>query len=194
MNTTDRAARSFNAAAAALEAGFSSKAAVKTAIEDATRAYEYGFKGVVHTALLAVAREDRSVNWDELYWGVPDLHVWKPKHAALFAEFADAVAYAQTCADLRAAIKAAPITPKAPKNDRVEAVVSQVRDLIELRKEQYGRALHLHEIFGRLPVTASWHWVVNEHGTEFTRVFFYLAGRLTPLNIILAALDATEEK
>lgn len=194
MNTIARADRRFNDAAAALEAGFSSEAARKVAIQDVTRAYDYGFKEAVHTALLAIARDDRSANWDDLYWGTPDLHVWKPKHAALFADFAGAVAFAQTCADLRAAIKAAPITPKAPKSDRAEAVVSQVRNLIELRKEQFGRALRLHEIFGRLPVTASWHWVINEHGTEFTRVFFYLAGRLTPLNVILAALDATEDK
>lgn len=190
-----RADRYFDDAFAALNAGFRSEAARKNALADVARAYDAGVKGIIHSRLLAVARDERDPQWETLYWGIPDLHVWKAKHADLFAAFADAVALADACAGLRQAIKNAPVVKAEPKvNLRQQEIERRVTDIIALRREQYGRALDLAEIFGRLPVTASWHWVTNAQGTTFPRTFYYLAGRLTPLSIIIAALEATEEK
>lgn len=187
--------RYFDDAFAALNAGFRSEAARKAALADVLRSYEYGVKGLVHPRLLALPREARDEAWDALYWGIPALHVYKPKHDALLADHPDALAHAVACVELRNAIKAATITPVAPKVDpRQQEIERRVSDIIALRKEQYGRAIALGEIFGRLPVTASWHWVTNQHGTTFLRTFYFLDGRLTPLGIIVAALQALEEQ
>jgi hypothetical protein len=66
--------------------------------------------------------------------------------------------------------------------------------MMELRKSQYARGLELHEIFGNLRVSANVHMVRNQHGTTFIRAFYYMDGKLTPLNMILAVAQEIQRR
>lgn len=180
-----------DAALDALNAGFTSKAGQKRANEDLARAY-YLHKVVIQNALLA----DRSIaDWDSLYYGVPDLHNWKARHSAAYAAWPHQVAEIEKLVELRAAVKAAPVN--APERSAPHPLEVKVRealaDLLARRKAQFLHAVDLCTVFGdgvRIKgLTASTHWVTNEHGTTFLRTFYYLFGRLTPLNTIIAAAE-----
>jgi hypothetical protein len=180
-----------DAALAAYNAGFSSKAGQQRAVEDLNRAYDLGVKRMIHDELLQIARDDRAEDWDTLYWGIPDLHNWKPKHSALFARFPENVALAEQLIALRASIKAAPVNlPVRAEPSPFEVKAREtLMDLMQRRKTQYLEAVALGEVFGGLPVSANTHLVTNDRGTTFLRTFFYLRGELTPLLVIIAAAE-----
>lgn len=178
---------------AAFAAGFTSKAAQKSATDDLNRAHE-ACRQSIQNLVLAIDRDARTEAHDNVYWGLADLHVWKPKHSALvlgtFPEAEPTVRMIEQLVDLRAVIKAAPVVKAERKtDDREAAVTKSVRDIMELRQAQYARGLELHDLFQGLPVTANVHVVTNQHGTTFLRAFYYMNGTLTPLNVILAVLQ-----
>ena len=191
-----------NAANTAYEAGFTSKAAQKRALDELNRAYDmlrdqanddirkfapYQFQGRDLTASEWASRsayfEARQLPFD--------LHAIRPHHGELMSIHTVDPVDLQLLIDLRAAIKAAPVVKieRSAEVERVVKVREGILDLMKRRGEQYNRALDLAEIFGRLPVTANVHVVTNAHGTTFLRAFFYLSGEFTPLNVILAAAD-----
>ena len=114
--TTIRANKYFNNVLAAALTGFTSKSGMQDALDTLNRAYDDGFKSAVQTKLLDTRAEGchlTGTNLD-LYYNTPALHVWKPKHAALYANFAAEVQFANECAELRANIKGTPLVAKAP--------------------------------------------------------------------------------
>lgn len=128
----------------------------------------------------------------EDYWAIPfDLHQIRDKHFRLFDEIYHADI--KTLVALRADFKAIPVVKPQPKNDRVSEKQSQVTetvvDMIKRRTAQYHEAVELGRLFGGLPVSVTPHLVTNEHNTTFTRCFYYLAGKFTPLSVIMAAAD-----
>ena len=202
-----RTAETYTAAALeALNAGFSSKAGQKTALDNVTRAYEL-VKETFSRAVLAVEdrhEADGSMKpvYKAVYWDIPSYpHQYKDKHdeavRAAFGDRFDAeLEMIDQLVQLRELIKAAPINAPVRAEPSVFEVKARetIADLMERRKAQFARALDLHEVFGGLPVTANSHWVVNEHGTRFIRTFFYLRGELTPLNLIIAAAEQIERQ
>jgi hypothetical protein len=191
MTRIDYAACAINA----LNAGFTTKSGKKEAISDATRAFDKQ-AGAIRNILLA----DRTIggdNWSELYYYVPAMHNWKAKHDEAYAFAGDEIL--QTIRDLielRAAIKDAPIAAVAPREvSKYEiATTKTLADLIELRKTQYLRAIDLGTIFNGLPVSANTHLVTNQYGHTFLRTFYFLAGVMTPLNVIIAAAEELERR
>jgi len=122
-----------------------------------------------------------------------ELHHVRDRHVDNLFTIIGVAQEVRTLTMLREAIKNADIIPPAPKNDREEEITRKtLAQLREMRLEQFERGCDLHDIFGRLPVTASWHWVTNQYGTTFERVFYYMDGKLTPLGIILAILEEKE--
>jgi len=125
-------------------------------------------------------------------WDVPfDLHQIRDKHFRLFDE-----AHHADLTDLitfRVLLKELEVVKPAPKTDRITAkqaeVTETVVDLIERRMAQYHEAVELGRLFGGLPVSVTPHQVTNEYNTTFTRCFYYLAGKFTPLSVIMAAAD-----
>ena len=125
-------------------------------------------------------------------WDVPfDLHQIRDKHFRLFDE-----AHHADLTDLitfRVLLKELEVVKPAPKSDRITAkqaeVTETVVDLIERRMAQYHEAVELGRLFGGLPVSVTPHQVTNEYNTTFTRCFYYLAGKFTPLSVIMAAAD-----
>ena len=125
-------------------------------------------------------------------WDVPfDLHQIRTKHMHLFSD--DLGNDLDELVTLRVLLKELEIVKPAPKSDRITAkqaeVTETVVDLIERRMAQYHEAVELGRLFGGLPVSVTPHQVTNEYNTTFTRCFYYLAGKFTPLSVIMAAAD-----
>lgn len=175
--------------------GFTSKAGQRRALDSLNRAYDLQ-KEAIHDVLLQEARDERGEGWNELYWGLPDLHNWKPRHSDQYKTFALQVAAIEQVVELRNAVKAAEIVPPAKSEAKVieERVIKSIREIMETRKEQFLNGCRLVEVFGKLPISINAHYVTNAHGTTFIRCFYYMNGRLTPLNVIIAVLQTMEDK
>lgn len=197
---TTRFQKYVGAAMDAFEAGFTSKAAQKRAFDSLNRAAGV-LREDVHQLCWDLAKQDAAngERTDSAYWMNFDLHVWGAKRRAeLLGYLPEAEAIANQYDDLaalRTSIKAAPIVPVERKPCEVTTkAITTLRELMEKRGEQYARGVQLTEVFGRLPVYANAHLVTNQHGTTFVRVFWFMFGELTPLNIIMAVLQSQEAK
>lgn len=177
----------------AFEAGFSSKSAKIEALQDVSRAY---------TTLACSIKDEilnRGIEQEELhslYWNIPMyVHAWRAKHTHqvlnVLPEMAGVAKQIEMLVDLRISVKDADVVPakRDTNKEEIERVSLSVRELMDRRKEQYNAALDLKEVFGGLPVTANVHVVVNQHGTRYIRAFYYLYNKLTPLSVIIAALQ-----
>jgi hypothetical protein len=196
-------ANHIDAATNALEAGFLSEAARKRALDNVNRAYDLITRAVreEHLAYFhalphddngrPVLAADEQANHDrirDLYYGIPALHVLKDKHFAAYAEWPRFEA-ARDLVALRAAIKAAEIVKHerpVKENDEVRKYVIKT---LEERKAEFVSGVKLAHLFGGLHVTASAHWVYGHKGARFIRYFFYLNGRFTALNMIMAIAE-----
>lgn len=124
--TTPRYTTNLERARAALAVGFKSAGAQHNAVQDVARAYDE-LKDIIHRAI------DSKVH-DELFWSVPDLHAWKPKHAAAIVAVYPGLA--ATCAlvaelvTLRAAIKAAPVVKAETKRAATERKVAAIKEAV----------------------------------------------------------------
>lgn len=214
-NTTFTATAKFdrliNEATDLFNAGFSSKAGQKRALENLSRAYNevrdawrnVQIAGAPHQNLDRLMTEAEALERHAYFYGegsmdLPfDLHQIRDRHFpvldSLLPGSADAV---RQLVELRNTIKGAEIVPPAKDATKVRAakVLVHLKDLMERRKAQFLEAIDLTEVLGDEGViihglTASTHYVTNEHGTTFLRTFFYLRGKLTPLNSILAGAE-----
>jgi len=210
MSYLGRISTSVNAATQAFETfagAFPSKASQRQAINHVNRAYE-SFTSLFHDEVIASAPyggdlgDLTSEQWIErgAYFRQRDipfsLHHVRDRHFDIIeANLPGGSVLVRDLIALRNAITAAEIIPAEPKTDpKVAAIRAKIEDIIALRREQYGHALELGEIFGDLPVYTNWHWVQNQYGTIFPRCFFYLNGKLTPLSIIIAAAEELERR
>jgi len=203
-----------DAALDAFNAGFTSKAAQKSALDDVSRAFDI-VSGEVKKAVLArrpfiadTATHEEIIAWHEAFHASIDgaiydapfyLHLIREKHINLIdqAGFGIEARTIESLIDLRNQIKAAPINKPTKDTATIEAkarIEKSIVEIMQLRGEQYARALNLGELFNGLPVSANSHWVVNQHNTQFVRTFYYLAGELTPLNVIIAAAQELERR
>lgn len=195
-----------NSATEQFEKGFTSIGGQKCALEDVTRAFEAARKSIQDWCLGSMhdyyqATGERGLpEVDALYWALPSYpHQWRVKHAelvrAVYPEADEAIALFDQIVDLRNAVKNAEIVKIERKaNEQIERIYKSVRNMMDLRKTQYARGLELHDIFKGLPVSANVHSVVNEHGTHFLRAFYYMSGVLTPLQVIIAVMQAKAEE
>lgn len=201
-----------DAATAAFEAGFLSNAAKKRALEDLGRAYDE-IRGEVMGEILKARGEVKyeeqgglfielatpeQKELSDLYYGVPSyLNQIRDRHLAVITRFSARSYLVRDLIALRQAIKDAEILPVPAKPEseaRAETVRKSVIEIMEGRQAQYVHALELGRLFGGLPVSVNAHWVHGHKGARFVRHFFYLYGRLTPLNIIIAAAEQLERE
>ena len=169
---------------------FAAKSHQKEALGQLNSGYQMLRENNFQFSIDSLSRED--------YYAIPfDLHQIREKHFRLFdeahhAELTDLMTF-------RVLLKELEVVKPAPKTDRITAkqaeVTETVVDLIERRMAQYHEAVELGRLFGGLPVSVTPHQVTNGHNTTFTRCFYYLAGKFTPLQVILGAMDTlTREK
>jgi len=163
---------------------FAAKSHQKEALGELNSGYQMLRENNFQFSIDSLSRED--------YFAIPfDLHQIRDKHFRLFDE-----AHHADLTDLitfRVLLKELEVVKPAPKSDRITAkqaeVTETVVDLIERRMAQYHEAVELGRLFGGLPVSVTPHQVTNEYNTTFTRCFYYLAGKFTPLSVIMAAMD-----
>lgn len=189
-----------------LDAGFCTKAAQKRAMQCLNYAYDRT-RGLVHDTAIDTARGDRwqageqpteeawKAYWEELnQYEVPfNLHEVRDRHIAICETLGlpGCSQIIRELLDMRQLVKDTPVVPQ-PRDEtkkRVEAIRMDLMEIIAKRREQYVEALDMARHFGGLPVTCNVHWVRHEQGTMFLRHYFYLRGKLTPLQVLLAAAD-----
>ena len=163
---------------------FAAKSHQKEALGELNSGYQMLRENNFQFSIDSLSRED--------YFAIPfDLHQIRDKHFRLFdeshhADLTDLITF-------RVLLKELEVVKPAPKSDRIIAkqaeVTETVVDLIERRMAQYHEAVELGRLFGGLPVSVTPHQVTNEYNTTFTRCFYYLAGKFTPLSVIMAAAD-----
>jgi hypothetical protein len=164
---------------------FSAKAHQKEALDYLNRAYSL------------VREQNNSGNAYENCWDIPfDLHQIRDRHFVMFKE--EHHVALRELVSLRAIFKFIEVVKPAPKNDAVERkaaeVTKEVKNLLEMRTAQYNRAIDLGRLFNYLPVSVTPHHVTNQYNTSFIRCFYYLNGKMTPLNIIMAAAGQLERE
>ncbi len=170
---------------------FAAKSHKKDALSLLNRAYE-----VITEKNFSFGRENLS---REDFFSIPfDLHLIREKHKVLFdTPFHKDL---QELVELRVLLKLLDVVKPAPKTERITAkqaeVTKTVMDLIDRRMAQYHEAVEMGRLFGGLNVSVTPHQVTNEYNTTFTRCFYFLDGKFTPLQVIMAALDtlAAEKK
>ena len=211
---TDRRELYIAAATNAFNEGFASKAAQKVALGDLTAAFETIRRELMDACLAARTKATGETNsgfemtpeLKAVYWDFPSYpHLLRAKHCAqvraAFGDRFDALlAVALELASLREAIKAATITP--PVKDETKAVAARIVETIRERMDRlnvrYLEAIDLTTVFDdgfvMKGLSANSHYVTNDKGTTFLRTFFYIHGKLTPLNLILAAAQEAKRR
>lgn len=190
-----RADRYTSEAADLFEAGFMSKAAKKRALESASRAYEE-IRGIVMSEILDRRTAENEEENRALYWAVPmDLHLVRDKHFALLADF-PIYARARDLVALRNEIKTATIAaiPVNTQAEKVETIRRSIIEELEARHANFVEGLDLSKRLGGLSVYANAHYCFMQNGTRYVRYFFYLHGKLTALNSIMAIAETMERE
>lgn len=195
----ERRAYFVDAATEAFNNGFTSKSAAKRAMDDVSRAFDLIDRELKDACLDLGRGDDMPAAANVVYWDFPSYpHQFKAKHIAMvrdaFGDRFDALMVeAGELAALREAIKSAPVVP--PVKDETKAIANRIVETIRARMDRlnvrYLEAIDLTTVFEdgfvMKGLSANSHYVTNDHGTTFLRTFFYLNGKLTPLNLILAA-------
>ena len=185
----------FDKATELFNAGFHSQAAKKRATDYLNRAYDL-IKSQMQDEILEQrkASPEQFEALTDLYYSVPDLHHWKEKHDTLFSGYPLHVEQIKMFIELRGAIKVAEIiTVERPEIEvKAELVRKTIAEEMALRKQQYIENLDLAKLFNGLSVSVNAHYVNHHKGTVYTRYFFYLRGKLTSLNMIMAVAYAFE--
>lgn len=192
-------------AQAAFEAGFASKAAQKRALDELNRAYET-IQDAAYVAQIAAApyqhsavilTEEQRAERGAFFRAndLPfDLHHVRDRHLQIIDRWLHSgLENVKALIALRAAIKDAEIAPAPAKPEievKAEAVRKTIAEEMEARKVQFVEGLGIARLFNGLPVSVNVHWVHGHKGAVFLRHFFYLRGKLTPLNMILAIAEA----
>lgn len=216
------AADRIETATAAFEAGFLSKAAQKRAQDELSRAYE-AIRDQAHNAQIAHANATAGLDTNcDARWAffaaneMPfDLHQVRDRHLPIFAQWAPAEAgVIVDLINLRAAIKAAPLAPAPVKPEaevKAETIRRSIVDEMARRKAVFVEGMEIGRMFAALyprkdkngadlgpaaslPVTVNAHWVYGHKGAQFPRHFFYLNGKLTALQTIIAIADQLERE
>ena len=99
-----------------------------------------------------------------------------------------------------------PIVTREPKGQALEATIkarvlksfaetlADRRATFEWAKRIIEAAEAEHPGFKRLPISTNHVHCWNQHGTQWMRIDWYLAGHRTPFQAIIAAIDAVERE
>ena len=175
---------------------YKSKAEQKRELEKVSKEYDK-IRSSMMDKMLNEKNAGRPQMMNTLYWNTPHyLHQFSEGHATLFSDdFKNEVKQIFELKQIRQSIKDTPIDPKPePKNKRETEIVNSIKEIMERNKKNYITGLELHKHFGYLPVYVNAHLVTNAYGTTFVRHFFYMDGKLTALNVILAVLDTIKRE
>lgn len=204
-NLSDRSSKRLDSVAEALTKNFASEAARKRAMEDLRSVYDEVKNAVMTEILNRMGPREHDENFreimtpeqevlNELYWSFPDFQHVKP---ATFEKFAGypLMNVLEEIVQLRVAVKTMEVVKyeKPIEQVRVERVQKSLAEQMQYRKEAFERGVELTHMFKRQGISVRGHYVIGHKGTIFPRFFYYLHGKLTALNTILAVAEETEE-
>ena len=192
-----------------VEAGFVSKAGQKRALNECTNMMNMVRAEFSSFYLDSVSLEERNMDLPE-HKAAVDLYYAQP-NTATFGKYLvkaekampwmdknqceELVSMGEQVVAMIATVKNAPVNQPAPKVSEKEiAIKKSIMEVMEKRGEQFNRCLRLDEMFGRMLVTANVHLVHGHKGTIFLRAFYYVCGHLTPLSVIIAAMEEAAKK
>lgn len=185
-------------AEAEYQAGFKSKAAQDRACSHLNSALELVVAEITG-AILDRPHEEREGDTPlhNLYWDLCGVYCrnFVKKSAQvipLLGEMASEwVALGEQCVALYTTYKAAEIkvVPASPVKAVEEKIQKTIKQMMEDREEKFNRCLKLESLFGTMGVTANVHLVFGHKGTVYVRAFYYVMGVLTPLHLIIAAME-----
>lgn len=193
------------AAQTAFEAGFQSEAARKRALTDLNRAYSM-MHDKAHDGQISHANNNPALNNPgenrSAFFAANatpfELHQVRERHAAIIEQWAgaDVARELRAAMELRSAIKAAEIVKHdRPANEvRVEKIRKSILDTMKARQASYIEGLDVSRLLGGLHVSVNAHLVYGHKGTVFPRYFFFLNGKFTALQTIMAIADTLERE
>jgi hypothetical protein len=185
----------------AFNKGFNTMADKKRCLEDVSRAYDVA-RHLISDGLLNLRSTGAMTDEDmqPLYWAVPfQLNHYRPKHSDMFRGFfPEAVETIEYLVQLREQVKAQPIVKVAPKVSveqaiKVEYIEKTLAQIFAYNMAQYERGLKINEVFGGLHVSVTPHWVFRDGG-KFIRYFYFMEGKMTALNTILAVMQTIADE
>ena len=180
------------------EEGFTSMASKKRCLAQLNYAYSF-LSTNLQSLYSEIPKEKRNDEWHKLYWMVPnELFQWRSKHSKAHSSnnVSSIVNRIDKLADLRNAVKESAITPPIKSEEKIvkNRILKSIEEIMEAKKVQFLEGYELTEIFGGARVFVNSHYVTNQYGTTFVRNFFYLHGKLTSLNMILAIVGKHKEQ
>ncbi|QAY01273.1 hypothetical protein ZPAH1_orf00258 [Aeromonas phage ZPAH1] len=192
-----------------VESGFVSKAGQKRALNECTNMMNMVRAEFSSFYLDSISFEERNMNLPE-HSAAVDLYYAQP-NTATFGKYLkkaesampwmdktlcnELISLGEQVVAVIETVKSAEINVPAPKvNEKEVAIKESIMDIMKRRGEQYNRCLHLDEVFGSMCVTANVHIVHGHKGTVFLRAFYYVLGRLTPLSVIIAAMEESARR
>ena len=174
---------------------FPSKSSQKLALAACQQVIERGHQQLQATLLAERAEGSHefatAAGTDQYYWQ-SGCHKWSAKTEALFADRPEFVAAARAVVGQYLTIKALPVVAPTREQAIEQKVERYVGDLLKAAQARVNEEVRLIDLFKRLSVGTSWHYVTNQYGTTFRRFAFYLNGQRTALGIILASLEQAE--
>lgn len=174
---------------------FPSKASQKQALAACQQVIEQAHRQL-QEALLAERAEGSfefaaDAGRDQYYWKSA-CHTWSAKTEALFADRPEFVAAARAVVGQYLTLKALPVVILSKEKSLEQKIEMHVARTFRDLKAEIDGHVRLIDIFKRLNVGATQHWVTNQYGTTFPRFAYYLNGQRTALGIILVSLDKAE--
>ena len=133
--------------------------------------------------------------YTELYWNRPNyLYQWNKKKANAFIQFDSYVISANKLRAEYDKVKTAKINNSSKKFITGQDVKNDIYDILKKRKLDYVEGLVLSDKFGGLDVYVNAHMVFCDDRKPYVRHFFYLFGKLTALNTIIAVAEEHNRK
>lgn len=177
-----------------IESGFNTMAAKKETLANISRIYEKECWKIRH-AIIDSTNKDAL---NDIYWSIPQLpHQWNNRISANIAkampEMIVTLDQINDIVSLRDEVKSMQVNAKPVETETETKLRKTIEQQIIKSKADYANGLELKEIFGELPVSVDMHYVVNQYGTEYIRCFYYLAGKIVKLSVIIALMQDTKK-
>jgi hypothetical protein len=140
--------------------------------------------------LLSIRTEDNHDEITELYYDASGyIHQWTAKKRNKFSAYSAFVTIMDSFKSQADDIKSAPVGKVVNTEGDIEKEIkNKVHSILKSRKEKFVRGVELAEFFDGLDVSVNAHYVYR-NGTIFIRCFYYLFGKITALNTIIAVAE-----
>lgn len=139
-----------------------------------------------------IANEDDALK--ELYFNVPIYpHQWTEKKRGMFSEYVTFCISSDILKRRYDKVKNTEIGVSETVSKEVQ-IKSDIYAIIQKRRESFVRGLDLADKFNGLQVHVNAHMVYCQNREPYVRHFFYLFGKLTALNTIIAVAEEHKNK